>query len=312
MRWLLPLVTLLLAVAVDLTLGEPPNAVHPVVWMGRAVTACERVAPSHGRIAPFVAGALMALGIPALFATAAVLVESSLREHVLLGVVVDAVLFKTTFALRALGRAARILRDAVQQGRIDEARAGLRALCSRDPSALEAPALVAATIESVAENASDSFVAPLFWFALLGLPGAVFYRAANTLDAMIGYHGKYEWLGKTAARLDDALNFLPARITAGLVLAAAWLQRRDARRGARVLVRDGARTESPNAGRPMAAMAGVLGVELEKQGHYTLGDPIEPLAPAQIDVAWRLIGLAAALAVLLTAVTMEARIAAVG
>jgi adenosylcobinamide-phosphate synthase len=312
MRWLLPLVTLLLAVGVDLTLGEPPNVAHPVVWMGCAVTACERVAPSQGRIAPIVAGALMALGIPALFAYAAALAEWSLRKHLLLGVVVGAALFKTTFALRALGRAARVVRDTVKQGRIDEARAGLRALCSRDPSSLEAPALVAATIESVAENASDSFVAPLFWFALLGLPGAVFYRAANTLDAMIGYHGKYEWLGKTAARLDDALNFLPARITAGLLLAAAWLQRCDVRRGARILVRDGARTESPNAGRPMAAMAGVLGVELEKRGHYTLGDPIEPLAPAQIDVAWRLTRLAAALAVLLTAGILEARLVAVG
>jgi adenosylcobinamide-phosphate synthase len=137
---------------------------------------------------------------------------------------------------------------------------------------------VAATIESVAENASDSFVAPLFWFALLGLPGAVFYRAVNTLDAMIGYRGKYEWLGKTAARLDDALNFVPARITAGLLLAAAWLQRRDVRRAMRILARDGSRTETPNAGRPMAAMAGVLGVELTKPGHYRLGDPREPVA----------------------------------
>src|SRR5258707_3875514 len=127
------------------------------------------------------------------------------------------------FALRGLGREAQRMRDALAAGSLDEARERLRSLCSRDPSALDASALVAGTIESVAENASDSFVAPLFWFALLGLPGAVFYRAANTLDAMIGYHGKYEWLGKTAARLDDALNFVPARITAGLLLAAAWL-----------------------------------------------------------------------------------------
>jgi adenosylcobinamide-phosphate synthase len=202
--------------------------------------------------------------------------------------------------------------EAVAGGRIDAARAGLRALCSRDPSALDERALVAASIESVAENASDSFVAPLFWFAILGLPGAVFYRATNTLDAMIGYRGKYEWLGKASARLDDALNFLPARLTAWLLLAAAWLQRRDARRGARVLARDGARTESPNAGRPMAAMAGILGLELAKAGHYRLGDALEPLVPAQIDEAWRLTRLAALLAVVVACAILGGRIAIAG
>jgi adenosylcobinamide-phosphate synthase len=300
------------AVGVDLVLGEPPAVVHPVVWMGRAIAACVRIAPARGKVAPFVAGAFIALGIPALFAAAAELIESRLRTHAVLCFVVSAVLLKTTFALRALGRAALVVRDAVEQGRIEDARAGLRALCSRDPSSLEAPALVAATVESVAENASDSFVAPLFWLALFGLPGAVFYRAVNTLDAMIGYRGKYEWLGKTAARLDDALNFVPARITAGLLLAAAWLQRRDARRGIRILTRDGARTESPNAGQPMAAMAGVLGVELTKPGHYRLGDPAEPLAPSHIDAGWRMTRLAALLAVLLTFAILEVRIAVAG
>jgi adenosylcobinamide-phosphate synthase len=170
---------------------------------------------------------------------------------------------------------------------------------------------LAATIESVAENASDSFVAPLFWFALFGLPGAVFYRATNTLDAMIGYRGKYEWLGKASARLDDALNLVPARLTAWLLLSAAWLQRRDAWRGARTLARDGARTDSPNAGRPMAAMAGILGVELAKAGQYRLGEAIEPLVPAQIDRAWRVTRLGAILAVIAATAMLGVRIAIV-
>ncbi|MGD0677830.1 MAG: adenosylcobinamide-phosphate synthase CbiB [Polyangiaceae bacterium] len=299
------------AVAVDLTLGEPPSIVHPVVWMGRSVAGCERLAPTRGKLAPFAAGAFIAMAIPTVFASAAAWVQYRLRAHAVLGFAIGAVLLKTTFALRALGRAAGVVRDAVQQGRIEDARAGLRALCSRDSSSLEAPDLLAATIESVAENASDSFVAPLFWFALFGLPGAVFYRAANTLDAMIGYHGRYEWLGKTAARLDDALNFVPARITAGLLLAAAWLQGRDARRGARILARDGSQPESPNAGRPMAAMAGVLGVVLAKAGHYRLGDPVEALAPSHVDEGWRLTRLAAALAVLLLTMILEVRYAAI-
>jgi adenosylcobinamide-phosphate synthase len=312
MTRLLPSSLLALAVALDLAFGEPPNVLHPVVWMGRTIAACERLAPAQGRAAQLAAGALIALGVPTLFASSAALVESRLRTHAVLCFVVTAVLLKTTFALRALGRAAGVVRAAVQQGRIEDARAGLRALCSRDPGSLEAPALVAATVESVAENASDSFVAPLFWFAVFGLPGAVFYRAVNTLDAMIGYRGKFEWLGKTAARLDDALNFVPARITAGLLLAAAWLQRRDARRGLRILARDGTLTESPNSGQPMAAMAGVLGVELTKPGHYRLGDPTETLAPSHIDAGWRVTRLAAVLAVLLTFAILEVRIAVAG
>src|SRR5262249_61854725 len=119
-----------------------------------------------------------------------------------------------------LGVAALDVRHALAGGRLHDARYALRSLCSRDASQLDPPLLVAAAIESVAENASDSFVAPLFYYALFGLPGAVFYRAVNTLDAMIGYHGRYEYLGKAAARLDDVLNFVPARLTAALLLAA--------------------------------------------------------------------------------------------
>src|SRR5262249_18581607 len=172
---------------------------------------------------------------------------------------------------------------------------------SRDPSALDAPLVVAATVESVAENASDSFVAPLFYYALFGLPGAVAYRAINTADAMIGYHGRYERLGKVAARLDDVANFVPARLTAALLLAAGACARLRVREGWRILRRAARATESPNAGRPMSAMAGLLGVQLEKVGHYRLGDGAAALDAAHIDAAWRVVAIAAAIAAALAA-----------
>jgi adenosylcobinamide-phosphate synthase len=298
-----------IAVAIDALLGELPDAFHPVVWMGRSIALCERIAPVRGRLAPLIAGAAIAIAIPTLFAGAAWVVESGLRTNALVGIVVGAVMLKTTFALRALGRAAGVVRDALTGARIDDARRGLRALCSRDAAALDPPQLVAATVESVAENASDSFVAPLFWFALLGVPGAVFYRAVNTLDAMIGYRGRYEWLGKAAARLDDGMNLVPARLTAWLLIAGGALGGFDARRAARVLVRDGSQTESPNAGRPMAAMAGLLGVELTKAGHYRLGDSGGPLEPTQIRRAWRVTLIASALGLLVTGAMLEVRLA---
>jgi adenosylcobinamide-phosphate synthase len=207
-----------------------------------------------------------------------------------------AVLLKASLALRELGAAAERVRRPVEAGDLPAARDALRSLCSRDPSQLDGEALLAATIQSLAENASDSFVAPLFYYALAGVPGAVAYRAINTLDAMIGYRGQYEALGKVAARLDDVVNLLPARLTAGLLLLAGLLLRKDVGAGWRVLRRDGGATPSPNGGRPMAVMAGLLGVRLEKKGAYALGDATNPLTPTTVRDAWRLVVLAGWLA----------------
>ncbi|HTN91118.1 MAG TPA: adenosylcobinamide-phosphate synthase CbiB [Sorangium sp.] len=286
---------LLVAVALDLACGEPPARVHPVVWMGAAINAMKRRAPAGGRAAELLWGALMALAVPSLFAALGAGLAALIDPHPVFRFTLLGLFLKPTFALGALRDAALGVRDALATGDVPAARGALRSLCSRDPSELDEPALVAASIESVAENASDSFVAPLFYFALFGLPGALFYRAVNTLDAMVGYHGRYEYLGKASARLDDALNFVPARLTALFLLAAGWLRGADARRGLAVLLRDGGRTESPNAGRPMAAMAGLLQVELEKRGHYRLGDPAAPLRRELIDEACRIVVLAALL-----------------
>jgi len=160
--------------------------------------------------------------------------------------------------------------------------------------------------ESVAENASDSIVAPLLCFLVLGLPATACYRAINTLDAMIGYRGRFEHLGKVTARLDDLANLIPARVSALLLLAGGALTGADARSGWRVLRRDAGRTPSPNAGWPMAAMAGLLGVALEKAGHYRLGDARAPLRPEKIDSAWRIVQLAIAVGLALAAALLGA------
>ena len=306
---LAPLAPLAGALAFDWLVGEPPARLHPVVWMGRAIAFAERRAPARGPLAQLGAGAAIALAIPALFAGGAALALAAAARVRLPGValLVATWLLTSTFALRALGAAARRVARALGHGEIAGARRGLASLCSRDATALDTQALVAATVESLAENASDSVVAPLFYFALWGIPGAVFYRAVNTLDSMIGYHGRYEYLGKAAARLDDLFNLVPARLTALLLLAAGALAGGDARRGWAVLRRDGGKTESPNAGRPMAAMAGLLGVELAKAGHYRLGDPLRPLSPRTIAVAWRLVVVAALLAFAATAATIVLR-----
>jgi adenosylcobinamide-phosphate synthase len=295
---------LVMAVGLDLVAGEPPSVLHPVVWMGKTISALERLAPERGPKRQLVYGAFLAVALPCAFAGAAIALLGFLAPWPAAQWIVGAYLFKSTFAVRALWRAARNVRDCLGRGGLVEARQGLGHLCSRDPSRLDPPAIVAATVESVAENASDSVVAPLFYYVCFGLPGAIAYRVVNTLDAMIGYHGRYEYLGKAAARLDDVLNLIPARVTAALIVIGGALCGRDARRGLRVMWRDGGSTESPNAGRPMAAMAGVLGVELEKQGHYRLGDAVEALALPKIEEAWRVVALAITLAALLSALAL--------
>jgi adenosylcobinamide-phosphate synthase len=300
-------VTILLgALAVDLVFGEPPARFHPVVWMGRLQTALRRRAPV-GPAAAFLWGTLMAVVGPLLFGGCAWV---ALRQcNGLVRLLVGIFLLKSAFAVRALATAGWKVSRPLAAGQLDVARAALGGLVSREPLTLTPPLVAAAAVESVAENCSDSIVAPLLFFALAGVPGALAYRAINTLDAMIGYRGELEWLGKAAARLDDLANLLPARATALLLALAAPLGGGSVRSALSIWARDRRLTESPNAGHPMAAMAGALGLELEKRGHYRLGAGLRPPAPTDIDRAVRImLGAAAcAFALVLALVLLGAR-----
>ena len=195
---------------------------------------------------------------------------------------VGAALLSTTFAVKMLHQAAFRVRDLLDTGDLDQMRANMSSLVSRDPSRLTAQQAGAAAVESVSENMSDSFIGPWLAFALFGLPGAVAYRAINTLDSMIGYHGSYEFLGKTAALLDDLVNLIPSRLTGIFIVAASVvLPGQNPKTSWRIMWRDHGLTESPNAGWPMSGMAGALGVQLEKvsdQGRLPLGRPGPPSA----------------------------------
>lgn len=297
------LAMLALAVALDLSVGEPPARFHPTVWMGRTVDIAAKLAPARGR-AGILAGAVMTLAVAALWTGAAYFALWGLRElHTLAYLFVGALLLKTTFSLRMLHRAAAEVRRRVEADDLARARQGLKSLVSRDTSRLSREQTVGAAVESVSENLSDSFVGPWLFFAVFGLPGAVAYRAVNTLDSMVGYRGEFEFLGKASAKLDDLLNLIPGRVSALLlVFGTAVLPGQQTVGAWRIMWRDHSRTQSPNAGWAMSGMAGALGVELDKAGHYRLGDSNRPIVPHDITQAIRsmyavaLLGLAAALA----------------
>ncbi|WP_213453393.1 cobalamin biosynthesis protein [Rhizomonospora bruguierae] len=291
----------------DALVGDP-RRYHPVAGYGRLAAALERrlYAPTRAAGAAYTA---VAVGVPvaaALAATVATRRRPVARAALMAGV--------TWAALggRSLRREAKVMGAALGAGDLAVARARLNHLCGRDPSGLDAAQLSRATVESVAENTSDAEVAPLLWGALLGPAGVVGYRAANTLDAMVGHRSpRYARFGTAAARLDDVASLLPARVTGLLTVAAAPLAGGRAGVAWRVFRRDRGAHPSPNAGQCESAMAGALGVRLGGRNVYVgrtevrpeMGDG-QPPGPADVGRAARLsaavgvaaLGLAALLA----------------
>lgn len=257
-------VCLLLAVILDQLLGDPPNCCHPVAWMGTLIALARRWAPRQGQGRRLVYGACVVL-----VGTAGAIAVGMLLQHYLvwlpwpLSWLAEALVLKMTFSLRGLARAARAVYRALEAKDLEKAR-HLTSwhLVSRDTSQLGASQVAAAVIESVAENASDGVVAPLFYYALGGLPAALAYRFINTADSMLGYRDPtHLWLGKVPARLDDLVNLAPARLTAFCMVLASLCLGYATRQACRVWWREARRTASPNAGHPMSSMAGALGVE---------------------------------------------------
>jgi adenosylcobinamide-phosphate synthase len=262
--------SMLAAVATDLLLGEPPNAIHPTVWMGRGIGAARRANKRHADrpTRSFVTGALtVGAGIAATAAVAA-LAERAIRAlPASARPASTGVFLKPTLSIRALVAAGREVEHALRRDDLAEARRALGwHLVSRDTTELSASEVAGAAIESLAENLNDSFVAPLMWYRVGGLPAAYVYRFINTADAIVGYRTReLEWFGKAAARIDDIANLAPARATALCIALAASSARGSPWGSLRVALRDAANTPSPNAGWPMAAMAGALGVRLDKR-----------------------------------------------
>ena len=302
-------IALLVAFGLDRVFGEPPARWHPVVWMGRylgwigrRIAPREALATSHPTLRSahwraFAAGALAWSGGALLVGLLALLLQSALLAlpAALAGLLLGALL-KPMLAWRMLRGEVRAVESALGQS-LDAGRRRLAHLVSRAVTDLSEEQVRESAIESLAENFNDSVVAPVFWFVVAGLPGAAVYRFANTADAMWGYRGvrrgqDWEWAGKWAARADDLLSWIPARITALLIALVARGLPLSRLRG------EAARTPSPNSGWPMAAMALALDVRLRKPGVYALNQA--GAAPVPFDTA-RAIGIGSRALVLLLA-----------
>lgn len=277
---------LLCAFGLDLLLGDPRRLPHPVVYIGELITRLEIPLAGLLRNRRF-AGVLLTLGT--LSITGAVawgMLALAEQIHPWLYVFVWVWLGYTTLALRSLHRESREVVKWVAAGDLGEARRALSLIVGRDTSQLDEEAILRACLETVAENTSDGVVAPLFYLSLGGPVAALLYKAASTLDSMVGYRNdRYRELGWASAKLDDLLNLIPARLTGMLMVLAAFPLGLNPWAALKVMLRDARKTSSPNAGFPEAAAAGALGVQFGGPAVYfgqrvdkpTLGDADRPI-----------------------------------
>jgi adenosylcobinamide-phosphate synthase len=284
------------AYALDLSAGDPEALPHPVRMIGAAIAAGERRLrrPSSGGVEVLRGGVLSAAVVVASWAAARVVVGIG-------GAPVDILLGWTALATRSLLDESAAVLDALDAGDLPLARRRVSNIVGRDTDALDESEIARAVIETLAESLCDGVVAPLLYLAAGGAPLALAFKAANTLDSMIGHREPpYLYFGRVAARLDDAAAFVPARVAALAIVAGAALTNQDVRRAWSVWQRDGGMHPSPNAGQTEAAMAGALGVRLGGINYYegepspkpVLGSEGRPAATADARTAMRIVAVA--------------------
>lgn len=301
---------LVLAAALDVVAGDPRWVPHPVRGMGKLIAWYDHKIRTFCRSdqALQIAGACLALGLPAaVYAAATWLIAQAAAFSPLFGQLVGIGLAYTSLAGRDLVDHVQPVSRALQHGNLAAAREAVARIVGRDSSTLEEPEVVRATVETIAESTSDGIIAPLVYLSLGGAPLALAYKAVNTLDSMVGHHDeRYEHFGWASARLDDVMNWVPARLTGGFIALASGLATAQWHRvqdSWYILHRDGDKHPSPNSGLPEAAMAGALGVQLGGRNYYDgvahegelIGDAGTVLTPEHIDQATRIMVIAAGL-----------------
>jgi adenosylcobinamide-phosphate synthase len=288
---------LAIAVLIDRVFGEPPDRFHSTVWIGRL---CEVI---QKRLSNNVFHGLFLFLLVTLIPSIIVFFLLQFAGGTYLAIFLGGLILKLQFSWRGLADYAIPVLEVLESD-IERAKEKLFFIVGRKTENLGEEGILSATIESIAEGTNDAVTAPFFFYvifgALFGFPigvtAAVFFRAVSTLDSMVGYRKEgLDRIGFVSARADDLLNFIPSRITAILILFSAFLLRENYKNAWKIFKRDRNKTKSPNAGQPMSAVAGALGVKLEKVGHHTLGDPLKRLQMSDVKRAIRLSNLQTAL-----------------
>ena len=267
------------AILIDLIFGDPKNRYHPTAWIGTFIAKFTTITKNQNPILEKIGGTIMIISI----SSVVILLLSGLNLGISLisidyislifSIVVGALLLKTTIAIRGMEKHAISVLDSLESNDLDLARNYLSMIVKRNTTKLDKNHVLSGVLESISENTVDGITGPMFYYAFFGLFGAFVYRIINTADSMVGYKNDiFKNLGWFTAKCDTILNYIPSRLTGLMMVISAAILQNNWRNSYKVMIRDGKKTESPNAGYPMAALAGALETKFEKINHYKLGD----------------------------------------
>ena len=281
------------AMMLDLIFGDPKNRYHPTAWIGNLIGNLVPLFKNENANLEKFGGILIVLISTVIVGILLIALNLKLDSiignefvSIILIIVVSAILLKTTMAIRGMEKHALAVTSALENNDIDDARVTLAMITKRKTKNLDKNHILSGVLESISENTVDGITGPMFYFALFGLPGAFIYRVINTIDSMIGYKTQmFKNLGWFGANCDNILNYIPSRLTAMTMVLGAMLLGHDWKNCYEIFKRDGKKTDSPNAGYPMAALAGALGTKLEKIEHYSLGTDIQEITSKKVKDA---------------------------
>ena len=267
------------ALLLDFLVGDPRTKYHPTAWIGKLIASLVPFAKSNSAKMELIGGILIVSIIVVTVCTVLVVLDIGISLltvdiiSLIVSIAVGSILLKTTIAIRGMQKHALAVVDAVEKGDLDSARNYLSMIVKRDTKHLDKNHILSAVLESVSENTVDGVTGPLFYYAIFGLPGAFAYRAINTIDSMVGYKTTlFKNVGWFGAKCDTILNYAPSRLTGLVMILSALILGYNWKESLYIMRRDSRKLESPNAGFPMAALAGALGTRLEKVNHYTIGN----------------------------------------
>ena len=274
-----PIVIVAFALGIDFVFGDPKNKYHPTAWIGTLIAKLTPLAKNQNTYVEKLGGIFVVaitvgvvVTLLSILDTGISLLTTDWVTIVVSGVVV-VILLKTTIAIRGMEKHVKAVLESLDQNNLDMARTNLSMIVKRNTKNLDKNHVISGVLESISENTVDGVTGPLFYFALFGLPGAFVYRVINTVDSMIGYKTDiFKNIGWFGATCDTILNYIPSRLTGLVMIISAAILQNNWKESYKIMIRDGKKTESPNAGYPMAALAGALETKFEKINHYKLGN----------------------------------------